>query len=147
MGKSAEAVETDAAIAAADLVQKLEKGLYMLPDGRRRKINNDASKLIFAVGLGDLQRKLLADFRFRCRAIPGTQEIRTKIGHLGLWACVNYGNGIFCTVSPGERHNYLALKLSRYPSSSQGTTKWPAKFGPTQNTTIQVSQTTVFVLC
>ena len=102
------------------LVQKLEKGQYMLPDGRRRKINNDASKLMFAVGLGDLQRKLLADFRFRCRAIPGTQEIRTKIGHLGLWACVNYGNGIFCTVSPGERHNYLALKLSRYPSSLQG---------------------------
>ena len=107
-------VETDAAIAAADLVQKLEKGHYTLPDGRRRKINNDASKLLFAVGLGDLQRRLLADFRFRCRAIPGTQEIRTKIGHLGFWSCVNYGNGIFCIISPGERHNYLALKLSRY---------------------------------
>ena len=113
-GKSAESVETDAAIAAADLLQKLEKGSYLLPDGRRRKINNDASKLMFAVGLGDLQRRLLADFRFRCGAIPGTQEIRTKIGHLGFWACVNYGDGIFCTISPGERHNYLALRLSRY---------------------------------
>ena len=46
-GPSAESVETDAAIAAADLLQKLEKGHYKLPDGRRRKINNDASKLLF----------------------------------------------------------------------------------------------------
>ena len=45
--RSAEIVETDAAIAAADLLQKLEKGYYKLPDGRRRKINNDASKLFF----------------------------------------------------------------------------------------------------
>ena len=37
----------------------------------RRRINNDASKLLFAVGLGDLQRKLLMDFRCRCSAIPG----------------------------------------------------------------------------
>ena len=88
-------LETDAAIAAADLLNKLEHGRYTMPDGRRRKINNDASKLFFAVGLGNLQRKLLADFRFRCRAIPGTQEIRTEIGHLGLWASINYGNGIF----------------------------------------------------
>ena len=52
--RSAETVETDAAIAAADLVHKLEKGYYKLADGRRRKINNDASKLLFAVGLGGL---------------------------------------------------------------------------------------------
>ena len=69
----ADTLETDAAIAAADLVQKLEKGFYKLPDGNRRKINNDASKRLFAVGLGDLQRKLLMDLRFRCSAIPGTQ--------------------------------------------------------------------------
>ena len=85
----------------------------MLPDGRRRKINNDASKLMCAVGLGDLQRRLLADFRFRCGAIPGTQEIRTKIGHLGFWACVNYGDGIFCTISPGERHNYFGAQTQQ----------------------------------
>ena len=85
-----------------------------MPDGRSRKINNDASKLLFACGLGTLQRRLLADFRFRCSAIPGTQEVRAKIEHLGFWAGINYGNAIFCTLSPGERHNYLALRLSRY---------------------------------
>ena len=36
------------------------------------------------------------------------------IGHLGFWAGVNYGNGMCGTISPGERHNYLALRLSRY---------------------------------
>ena len=38
--KSAEILETDAAMAAADLLQKLEKGSYRLPDNRRRMINN-----------------------------------------------------------------------------------------------------------
>ena len=40
--------------------------------------------------------------------------MRTKIGHLGTWACVNYGNGIFPAILPGERHNYLACGLSRH---------------------------------
>ena len=110
----AQQVETDAAIAAADLLEKLEKGHYKDNNGKRRKIQGDFSKLLFAEKLSNLQRRLLSDFRFRCRAIPGTQEIRTKIGHLGFWAGVVYGNGIFCTISPGERHNYLACKLSRY---------------------------------
>ena len=53
-GKSAESAETDAAVAAAALLLKLEKGTRLMPDGRRRKICTDASKLHFAVGLGDL---------------------------------------------------------------------------------------------
>ena len=67
--------ETDAAIAAADLFQKLKNG-YHLDRGKRRKINGDYSKLMFAENLGALQRRLLADFRFRCSALPGTHEIR-----------------------------------------------------------------------
>ena len=46
--------------------------------------------------------------------VPGTQEIRSKIGHVGFWSSVVYGQGIFMTVSPSERHNYLAIRLSRY---------------------------------
>ena len=42
--RSAASVETDTAIAAADLVRKLEHEDYKLPDGRFRKINNDASR-------------------------------------------------------------------------------------------------------
>ena len=106
-------VDEDAAMAAAALLEKLEKGYY-LTNGKRRKINGDFSKLIFAERLSPLQRKVLTDFRFRCNSLPGTQEIRVKIGHLGFWASVAYGNGIFITVSPGERHNYLAIRVSRY---------------------------------
>ena len=50
--------------------------------------------------------------------------MRTKIGHLGFWASVNYGNGIFITISPGERHNYLSLKLSRYREDDPFIMNW-----------------------
>ena len=70
---------------------------------------------------------MLADFRFRCKAVPGTSEIRVKIGHVGFWAGVVYGNGIFMTISPSERHNYLAIRLSRYRKDDPfvaKSTKW-----------------------
>ena len=92
--------DEDAAMAAAALLQKLQHGFFM-DRGKRRKINGDFSKLIFAEHLTDLQRKLLADFRFRSQSIPGCQEIRSKVGHLGFWASVVYGNGVFITISPG----------------------------------------------
>jgi hypothetical protein len=50
--------------------------------------------------------------------IPGTQEIRSKIGHVCLWGTVFYGNGIFMTISPGERTNYLAIRLAGDPNYS-----------------------------
>ena len=126
-------LETDAAMAAANLLERLEKGNYITQDGKRRRINGDFSKLLFAENLSKLQRKLLSDFRFRCRAIPGTQEIRTKIGHLGFWASVVYGNGIFMTISPSERHNYLAIRLSRYRTDDPFATQnsmWVGKHAP-----------------
>ena len=65
-----ETTDTDAAIAAAELLKKLDSGYY-LDRGKRRSINGDFSKLLFAENLSKLQRKLLADFRFRCSALPG----------------------------------------------------------------------------
>ena len=109
-----DAVEQDAAMAAADLVKKAASGFYRTQDGRRRSIQGDMSKLRFAEGVTPLQRRLLQDFSFRTKGIAGTQEIRSKIGHVCFWASVVYGNGIFMTISPGERHNYLAIRLSRY---------------------------------
>eukprot|EP00959_Pyramimonas_sp_CCMP1952_P150958 3159070-Pyramimonas_sp.AAC.1 len=134
-GLQEDKTDTDAAVAAADLFQKLETGYYIKPNGKRCKINGDASKLPFAVGLSALQRKILADFRFRSSFIPGTQEIRTKIGHEMRWACINYGTGIFCTISPGERHNYLACRLGRYRVddpfvAGKSRRKWAGKNAP-----------------
>ena len=72
--------DEDAAMTAASLVKKLEHGYYRDQNNKKRKINGDFSKLCLAEHLSELERKLLADFRFRCKALPGTQEIRTKIG-------------------------------------------------------------------
>ena len=110
-------IDTDAATAAQDLLWKLEHGYY-LDKGKRRKINGDFSKLQFAEKLSKLQQRLLADFRFRCKAVPGTQEIRTKIGHLGFWASVVYGTAHPLVV----RHGYR----SRNPVA----TKYPVNFSP-----------------
>ena len=101
-------------MAAADLYEKLHTGSYLTQTGKRRRIDGDVSKLRFAEGVTPLQRRLLADFSFRTRQLSGTQEIRTKIGHLCFWGSVVYGNGIFMTISPGERHNHLAIRLVRY---------------------------------
>ena len=106
--------EQDAAVAAADLMKKLTNGTFTTVQGKRRKINGDTTKLMYADGITPLQKKLLSDFRFRTRLVPGTREVRTKMGHIGFWASIVYGQGIFITVSPSERHNYLAIRLSRY---------------------------------
>ena len=62
---TADNADTDAAMAAAELLKKLDTGYYM-DRGKRRKINGDFSKLMFAENLSALQRRLFADFRFRC---------------------------------------------------------------------------------
>ena len=107
-------VEQDAAMAAAELYEILNSGFYQTQIGKRRKIEGDMTKLRFAENINTKQRQLLADFSFRTRNLSGTQEIRTRIGQICFWGSVVYGNGIFITVSPGERQNYLAIKLSRY---------------------------------
>ena len=107
-------LDTDYAQGAAGAYKLLDTGTYRTISGKRCKIDGDISKLPFAEGVTPIQKKLFANMRFRCAQIPGTQEIRSKIGHVGTWASVVYGNGIFMTVSPGERHNYLAIRLCRY---------------------------------
>ena len=112
-----EPVEQDVAMAASALYATLQHGHYTTEAGAKRPIAGDMTKLPFAEGITAQQRRLLADFRFRTRMVPGTQEIRTKLGHVCVWSSVVYGNGIFMTVTPGERRNYLAIRLSRYRAS------------------------------
>ncbi|MGB1651983.1 MAG: hypothetical protein ACPHEP_13215, partial [Acidimicrobiales bacterium] len=99
-----EDVQQDAAMGAAELYKLLKEGFYRTETKAKRRIDGDMTKLRFAEGITRQQRGLLADFSFRTRNIPGTQEIRTKIGHVCFWGAVVYGNGIFMTISPGERH-------------------------------------------
>ena len=59
------------------------------------------------------------------------------MGHVVFGAGLVYGNGIFMTISPSERHNGLALRLSRYrrsdplldPTVAPGESRW---IGPDQ---------------
>ena len=101
-------------MAAAKLYEQLEQGYYRDQNQKRHRIAGDMSKLRFAEGITPQQKQILADVRFRTRNLSGTQEIRCKLGHICFWGSVVYGNGIFMTISPSERHNYLAIKLCRY---------------------------------
>ena len=65
------------------------------------------TKLRFAEGIEPIHRRLLVDFRFRTANVPGTQEIRTKIGHVCFWGTVVHGNGISMIISPGESNTYF----------------------------------------
>ena len=87
---------------------------YRTQEGTRRPVAGDLTKLPFAEGITPQQKRLIADFRFRTRLVPGTCEIRTTLGHVCFWTSIVYGNGLFMTVTPGERHNYLSIRLSRY---------------------------------
>ena len=67
--------DEDPALVAADLYQKLATGTYTDQQNKRGKIAGDTTKLLRADGLSSVQRRLLADFRFRTKAVPSAQEI------------------------------------------------------------------------
>ena len=80
-------------------------------------IRGDTSKLLFAEGTSARQRAMLQNMHYISSALPGTQEIRRQMGHVGQAGNRVYGCGIFMTISPSERHNGLAIRLSRYRPS------------------------------
>lgn len=59
--KARVAVEGDAAIAVAGLYKLLESSYYMDTHRRRKRINNDTGKLMYAEGIRQYQMALLAD--------------------------------------------------------------------------------------
>ena len=82
---------------------------------------------MYAENITSTQKALLAGMKFRTRSVSGTLEIRRKIGRTGFWASMVYGNGICMRISPGERYNYLASRLSRYCSADMYVTHARAK--------------------
>ena len=67
-----EEIQQDAAMAAADLYNTLHTGKYRTQGGQIRRIDGDMSKLPFAESITKQQRRILADFRFRTKLLPGT---------------------------------------------------------------------------
>ena len=127
-----EVAEEEATLAAARCYQRLHSGTYTGPQGVQRPIRGDTSKSLFADGTSSRQRAMLQNMHFISAALPGTQEARRQMGHVGTGFNFVYGSGIFMTVSPSERHNGLAIRLSRYrrndplldPSVAAAESKW-----------------------
>ena len=101
-------------MAAARCYQRLHTGTYSGPTGAQMPIKGDTSKLLFAEGTTPRDKMLLQNMHFVSSSLSGTQEVRRQMGRLGFAARVVYGTGIFITISPSERHNGLAVRLSRY---------------------------------
>jgi len=80
----------------------------------RVPLRGDTTRLALAEGLTAQERKLARNIAYRAEFFPGTQAVRQLMGH-SLWgARVNYGDCLFFTISPNEKHSAWVLKLSRY---------------------------------
>ena len=106
--------------AAKALYQKLQKGKYLTAGKTLKPINYDARKLWFAEGLTAPEAQLLRDIRHAQMTLPGTVEVRRRIGRFLFGARVELGEPIFMTLSPTTRHNALCLRLSRYRQHDPG---------------------------
>ena len=106
--------------AAEGLYKKLQRGKYCSADGVERPIQYDARKLMYAKGLTGPEKQLLQDVRSMQQTVPGTIEVRRRIGRYLFGARVELGEPLFVTISPTMRHNNLSLKLSRYRGSDPG---------------------------
>lgn len=109
--------DDDQARLAGKVYKRLEKGQYEDANSVRRPIAGDTSKLYWAVGTSEGERRLLRNVEFVSSAISGTQATRRRMGKIGFGASLVYGSGIFITISPSERHGGLAIRLSRYRES------------------------------
>ena len=92
----------------------------------RVPLNGDTTRLALAEGLTVQERKLARMMAYKAQNMPGTGEVRLVMAH-GHWgARVNFGDCLFFTISPNEKHSALVLKLSRYrrndPCVQYGTT-------------------------
>ena len=109
---------------------------YKTPDGKLRPVNGDLTKVRLVPGLPPTARKLLANIEHVTSKIPGTQEVRRKMRHMTHSYRVVYGQPIFVTMSPDEKHNSLMLRLSRVrqkdPANCRDAThaKWGRRTNP-----------------
>jgi len=106
--------EDDKTRSATRIYTRLHNGKYVDSSGVERLIGGDTTKLFFADGTNEEERRLLRDHEYLTSQIPGTQAIRRRMGKVGFAAAVAYGTGIFITISPSERHSGLCIRLSRY---------------------------------
>ena len=74
--------QQEACMYLKEISELMANGRYKDRNGKLRKINNDRTKLPYAVKISEGAKRLVHDIRFRTRNIPGTHEIREKIGKM-----------------------------------------------------------------
>ena len=128
-GAQAQCVDEDIGKAATWIYVLLMTGEYE-HQGRRLPVNGDISKLERIIGLTDAQRAVVRNVHFMSARIPGTSQIRNSIRHVVFASRVVYGVPLFMTITPGERHSGLAIRLFRGRRNDPGFTLASQEFQP-----------------
>ena len=116
--------------AARGLYNKLRSGTYTTASGKPKPIHFDTRKLPYARGLTTDEKELLQDVKGMQGHMPGTIEVRRRIGRFLFGARVEMGEPLFITISPTTRHNSLCIKFSRYRAADPGGTAEGARECP-----------------
>ena len=99
--------------AAIQILHMLRYGFYTDPAGRKHWIEGDMTKVRLCKGLSDASRKLLSAIEHTSRRVEGTQEVRRLMRWNLQSFRVVYGQCIFVTFAPAEKHSLLMIRLSR----------------------------------
>ena len=97
-------------------MQKLAKALDSGVVGRgvlKIPVAGDVTRLPFAEGLTDFERRLAREIVFKASMMPGTLPCRRLMGNCATGARVAYGEALFLTWSPNEQQSALVLRLMR----------------------------------
>ena len=97
-------------------MQKLAKALDSGVVGRgvlKIPVAGDVTRLPFAEGLTDFERRLAREIVFKASTMPGTLPCRRLMGNCATGARVAYGEALFLTWSPNEQQSALVLRLMR----------------------------------
>ena len=97
---------------------------------KRVPMQGNVSKLQSIIGLGDKERALIRNSQFMSSKIAGTRQIRRSIFHIVFSSRIVYGNPVFMTVTPRERHSGLVLRLSRHRRNDPALKSLPEQLWP-----------------
>ena len=112
-GADAEEKDMNVADSLWRIYETLAQGEYYNAVRKRIKINGDVSKIPYAIGLSATQKAMARNYQFMSGRIAGTRQIRNSIRHIIFSSRIFYGNPVFLTFTPSERHSGLAIRLFR----------------------------------
>ena len=97
--------ELDVGEAAKRIYRLLWEGEYW-DEARQKRVpmKGNVSKLLDIIGLRDKERASIRNSQFMSRNIAGTRQSRRSIFHIVFSSRIVYGNPVFMTVTPSERH-------------------------------------------